>query len=121
MPNIDKIRVDNVDYDINMDVYTTTETRIGTWIDGKPLYRKVYTKTYDGSLGQDITDLNIEELIKLDGFINNGIPINFYMDNSHFCFTHCDDLQYIWCSMTGWTPTKVKFIVEYTKTTDIVN
>ena len=40
MPNIDKIRVDNVDYDINMDIYTTTETRIGTWIDGKPLYRK---------------------------------------------------------------------------------
>lgn len=24
-----------------LDVYSTTETRIGTWIDGKPLYRKV--------------------------------------------------------------------------------
>lgn len=24
------------------DIYSTEETRIGTWIDGKPLYRKVY-------------------------------------------------------------------------------
>lgn len=25
------------------EVYSTEETRIGTWIDGKPLYRKIYT------------------------------------------------------------------------------
>lgn len=27
------------------EVYTTTETKIGTWIDGKPIYRKVLTGT----------------------------------------------------------------------------
>ena len=30
------------DFD-GQDIYSTTERRVGTWIDGKPLYRKVFT------------------------------------------------------------------------------
>lgn len=33
----------------NKDIYSTAETRIGNWIDGKPLYRKVITGTIDAS------------------------------------------------------------------------
>jgi len=121
MPNIDKIRIDNVDYDITKgETYSTEETVIGTWIDGKPIYRKVYNIT-GSNLTQDVTDLHIDTLVKLDGFINDGMPLNLYMDNSHFCFTHCNSLTEISCSMTGWTATKVKYIIEYTKTTDTVN
>lgn len=36
----------NVSNDIkNSQVYSTNETKIGTWINGKPLYRKVFTGT----------------------------------------------------------------------------
>ena len=32
------------------EVYSTEETRIGTWIDGKPLYRKTLVGTSPGQL-----------------------------------------------------------------------
>lgn len=32
-------------YDNSLEVYSTTEQRVGTWIDGKPLYRKCYQLT----------------------------------------------------------------------------
>lgn len=55
------------------EVYSTEETRVGTWIDGKPLYRKVFTlvvtstnncKIYTGLNGPDIEIIKIEGLKK---------------------------------------------------------
>ena len=44
MSNINKIRKDGIDYDISSsEVYSTEEQKIGTWVNGKPIYRKVYT------------------------------------------------------------------------------
>ena len=41
MANIDKIRVDGIDYDIKgTDIYSTTEQVVGIWIDGRPIYKK---------------------------------------------------------------------------------
>lgn len=37
----------------NSNIYSTTETEIGTWIDGKPLYRRVFTGL-SISLGQNV-------------------------------------------------------------------
>ena len=33
-------------YDATLETYSSNEIRIGTWINGKPLYRKVYTGTF---------------------------------------------------------------------------
>lgn len=56
--------------------YSTTETKTGgTWIDGKPIYRKVFTGITESS---NITtwiymdDLNIDYLISYNGMINAG-------------------------------------------------
>lgn len=45
----------------NMDVYSTNEVKIGTWIDGKPLYRKVIKYTNSSSIGTagGISDITI--------------------------------------------------------------
>ena len=51
--------------------YSTTEQVIGTWIDGKPLYRKIYTGTFptvttDGTQQTktiDITGLSVNSMI----------------------------------------------------------
>lgn len=46
------------------DVYSTTEQKIGTWIDGKPLYRKVVEQTLTSSAGQNF-NLEITNLDKI--------------------------------------------------------
>jgi hypothetical protein len=55
--------------------YSTTETLTGgTWIDGKPIYRKVYTVITDGTTENiiDLTTLNIEKFIDKKGYIDDG-------------------------------------------------
>lgn len=65
--------------------YSLDETVCGTWIDGKPIYRKVmYISAFpnNAELQIDINSLNLEYLVHLYGFAgsggagNNGFPIN---------------------------------------------
>lgn len=49
--------------------YSTTETRIGTWINGKPIYRRVITTTSPSAVNVatrvvDITGWNLETLVR---------------------------------------------------------
>lgn len=56
------------------DVYSTEETRIGTWIDGKPIYRKVvsFTNTLDSwDLSGYLAGLDIEAVIDVKGYVRN--------------------------------------------------
>lgn len=70
-------------------VYSTEETRIGTWIDGKPLYRAVYTLE-NAALSNVIPlkDPNITP-VKCSGMLNVGgslfAPSN-YVDGSAYYF-----------------------------------
>lgn len=62
-------------------VYSTEETVCGTWIDGKPIYRKVIPGTLakdngDAIVFANVSDLMIDKLINLYG----NMPHN---DNSH--------------------------------------
>lgn len=56
-------------------VYSTVEKRIGTWIDGKPLYQKTYSGVSLPSTADtympviDMTSLNIESLIGFEGIV----------------------------------------------------
>ena len=105
--------------------YSTSETRIGTWIDGKPLYRKVYKITSGLSTRTeytlDLASLNIDLLIRLDGFEHSNafkhIPMNFYNNGDYnymfYGFSH-NKVYYKF----NWDASEVYFILEYTKTTD---
>lgn len=66
------------------EVYSTEETRIGTWIDGKPLYRMIISGTMDISTGRrtlrDCTSLNIKTVVNLRGIVdysNDFLPIPY--------------------------------------------
>lgn len=49
--------------------YSTNETRIGTWIDGKPLYRRVFTGTLSSGTYRNITSSrNINKIIDAKGY-----------------------------------------------------
>lgn len=67
------------------EVYSTEETRIGTWIDGKPLYRKVYENLVfptSAGINQRILAVpsGLDSVVVLQGFLNaapHRYPIPF--------------------------------------------
>lgn len=114
------------------DIYPTNEIRIGTWKDGKPLYRKVIeisvtNKDNLASLSYDISDLNIDKLVKLNYSIFKGNSIdeygNFYGTESDFqrIFFRANKLELRAATgavVSESVPAVVTIIIEYTKTTD---
>ena len=105
-----------------METYSTEEQVVGTWIDGKPIYRK-YINTASGQTKTvyDLSTYNVETVIKLELFEieSNGniIPINFYNGSDKFTFcVYNKNGKYIEIISTR---TLAHYgIFEYTKTTD---
>ena len=111
------------------EVYSTEETRIGTWIDGKPLYRVVVT----GSLSSPITGT----IYQLSSMMFDGNPYNLHRLWGYFTDKH-NNPSYRFpsadCHATvlyaQWYPaievptdragagTPYVAVLEYTKTTD---
>jgi len=149
MSSIDKVRVNNVDYDIGntpvdtyststddsyscnyingLNEYSTTEQRIGTWIDGKPLYRKMYNL---GTLPNKATKTvalnisNLEYVVYVSGTmyssevaaqlpyasnVNDGV--NFFINGTNLVVQTLSDRR----SLYGVAE------LRYTKTTDTVS
>ena len=90
------LRITGIKY-IQPDSYSTEEKLIGTWIDGKPLYRKVFTGTTPSSAGVNtniFTDslfTNVDMCYVKDGYIKRDAgsgdiyfyKINESMDSSY--------------------------------------
>ena len=113
--------------------YYTEEQITGNWIDGKPIYRKVFvgdwisnTLAWNNLVKGNIS--NCDTVISIKGVIknpNNGdnIPIPSYESTNFFAnimYNQSDD--YIKAFLKGWTYSnfqmKYVIILEYTKTTD---
>lgn len=108
--------------------FSTAEVRVGTWIDGKPLYRCVIsttTATAGTEKRTDISNLNVDKLI-LNGFINTStlnIPLNAYFSSSNYIFTYWNNTPNYnqirtTVSDSIYANTELVYILEYTKTTD---
>ena len=53
--------------------YTQEEQIIGTWIDGKPIYRQVINTTGDNSQSQVIATIsNIDNIVNMFGWVKSG-------------------------------------------------
>ena len=105
--------------------YSTEEQRIGKWIDGKPIYRKVITTTVNasGSISTGISHMDwlvraMGTALMKDG--NVFLPLNFYNGatgwNSFHVLGHGSAIQYQ--RGTSYEVQRTYFILEYTKTTD---
>ena len=119
--------------DINaLNTYSTSEQRIGTWIDGKPIYRKVI-QTTSPSVDDTNTNIytiteNIENAIRLDGYIHARNPnyrgnINCFITSSDYIATwfltnSSGYPAYIRCRQHNRGNSPMRIIIEYTKTTD---
>lgn len=105
--------------------YSTNEQKIGKWIDGKPLYRKVLNITNPAGSNtdyKDVADLNISTLVNLYGYYKNAsgkFDIPFYDSDSNYCVMFIS--QYNQLRGRFGLPSEVleaKVILEYTKKTD---
>lgn len=116
---------DNIEEHIDgVTSYSTTEQIIGTWIDGKPIYRKVINvNSLPEATRTTITlDINYNKIITIRGMASNGtthIPIPWADENNISnvmkCFVQENNLMID----TGSDRTNYGafFVVEYTKTT----
>lgn len=107
-------------------VYSTEETRIGTWIDGKPLYRKCFSGTITFSSGWSdygVVDENVEKIINLTGSVyyspqNQHIPFVGNITGSIFGPAVTNGKLSIYNVNRDYFGQSFVAIVEYTKTTD---
>lgn len=110
----------------NQEIYSTGEVKIGTWIDGKPFYRRVFTITSLTSSNTNLVDVSglSIDFAKISGTIITSIgakfPINLYDSAANYSVIFLSDAGYIRGrgAIGSGTLTKCMVILEYTKTTD---
>lgn len=104
------------------DEYSLNEIQIGTWIDGKPLYRRVFQSTTPDTINQDkyiTTDLTcnqIDTLVKLEGLIKDNSTLvqwEITQTNTHNLFINQSGIL---CTFQQhWLNYPITIIAEYTK------
>ena len=115
------------DAEKNFNKYSTTEEVVGTWIDGKPLYRKTFNNisvtSSEHSAIPIATGLTIDNLINISGYlVNNGrwiVTLNSadvkYANMARVAYDkQTSSLELV---AQNWTGTAT-VTIEYTKTTD---
>ena len=108
--------------------YSTTETVVGTWTDGKPIYRVVFAKTFsslsagDNAWAHNIA--NISEITNIRTTFNLGWDTNTWGAGDYLAGSgyqiRVNKTNFILnntTSATNWRGT-IKSVIEYTKTTD---
>ena len=114
------------DAEKNFNKYSTTEEVIGTWISGKPLYRKCfnYTATTGEVIVADLSSLNIDTVCHMYGNFKDGNAliesIPFYLHSAYTVtpfYKLADKSLRLTANIANLTGTGV-VIIEYTKTTD---
>lgn len=125
-------RVNVMNYIDSKNTYSTSEIKIGTWIDNKPLYRKVVAYTNSSTIGQsgqstivniahNISNLGIVWLEK--GFTSDGRDIPFFNGTNSLSNGVCvpvinDTNIQLRIVNNTWGTRTWYFILRYTKTTD---
>jgi hypothetical protein len=115
-------------YTIDSATYSTTEQVVGTWIDGKTLYRKVITAYFDSYLPSGTTSIphnisGVSEIIGIDTMYQLGWDPSTYGDESYLAMNGfqviagSQNISIINVGQNSWSGT-FKFTLKYTKTTD---
>ena len=109
-------------------IYSTEEQVIGTWIDGKPIYRKTFISTTNEQNFNIAHGVNIDTVVAIDGYYRMWNTTWFRLG----CVYYLGNLEYLTAlrvsgdnievSLGGWINRNSDMIthvtIEYTKTTD---
>lgn len=112
--------------------YSLTEQKTNEiWINGKPIYRKVFNGIKSGSLQFNISNLNIDEVTNAYGNLhvqqgsdNQYRHIPSYGSSANYVSYEVqlnNGILSIGGATAGYSQGEVTFILEYTKTTDTVS
>lgn len=118
------IQYDRTALPIEINTYSTTEQVIGTWIDGKPIYRKVYipfeAKSYASGSYTVTLDVPIGKIIRWDvlttGNNNENQEVNKYIVPGRYSKT--PNQISLDCNTSNYNTNITHIILEYTKSTD---
>lgn len=119
------IEVNNKDIS---NTYSTTEMKIGTWTDGKPIYRRVITFTTPATetdYNIDTSSYNVNYMLRMYGgiYISGGsttqIPHVIWFGSSYYYTSFRGDTnRIIYRGSSNYGSKQATLILEYTKTTD---
>lgn len=108
------------------EVYSTEEVRIGTWIDGKPIYRRVFRPDAIGSdnVVDDLPD--VQEVVSLRGIAklastsgaNQIVHLPFYYNVNSYAIPVYDFIKSKIVMYYNGVSNPITITIEYTKTTD---
>lgn len=124
-------KVNNTNY-LSASLYSEEERVIGCWINGKPLYEKTILTTTPSKIltdenVADVSDLNIDALINIEGFnIATGDKGSYTNDNNarffHTWFRNFSNtIAMRIIENTSCCNIPVYIVIKYTKTTDAEN
>ena len=110
------------------EVYSTEETVIGRWIDGRPLYQKTYMLTSPSKTGTNETIASLDENIIVRSCIgamysnenNETLMIPHYSGNTYMTvfFPVSPHRIAMYLSNSGYANRPMSLTLEYTKATD---
>lgn len=111
------------------EIYSTEETVIGSWIDGRPLYQKTVQFTSPNNTGGTnvvYTDDNANKPIDIEGFLisssNDYIPLNMPTvgsgGNGIYCGYYNESKYVMAVGVATFTNRPVYMTIKYIKTTD---
>ena len=107
-----------------LNTYSTDEIRVGTWIDGKPIYRKVFNRGNDlSSFNHNIANV---DLIWIDSAhsIRKHLSGNMFNivggtnDSAIKLVIYVNDTEVHIDNIGGLSPSEIYIALEYTKTND---
>ena len=115
------------DAEKNFNKYSTTEEVVGTWIDGKPIYRKTFNNISVTSSEYSVipiaTGLTIDNLINMSGYLINNERWIIALNSVDIQYANMVRATYdkqtssLELVVQNWTGTAT-VTIEYTKTTD---
>ena len=104
-------------------IYSTDETVIGTWINGKPLYRKIIKTSVKQGVQKiyDVSNMNLDDIIRMNGSISQSegsiVHIPYGTSSNDFAVVYYPKSSNQ-IEINTSTAGIVNIILEYTKTTD---
>ena len=122
--NVDVLS-DNIDTLNERLEYSTEEKVVGTWIDGKPIYKKSYgasglSATSNIIIDAELNNTTVDNVIKIEGSANgNGHSFfqrqSYAGDSQYSCFFRIEKTNGLTLEMVNYTVYKYAVTVYYTK------
>lgn len=104
--------------------YSTTEQVVGTWIDGKPIYRKTYEDSTSSTSYQiSVSGLNIDKVTNIYGIAKEPsgeteVPAGFHLSSTAYFNLVYNSSGIGVRTVDGYKDYTKYITIEYTKTTD---